>query len=149
MALEFNDIALFQDLSAEQRESMQALATIQSLQKNEIVTHEGEPADDIYFLLDGKIELTTSSLMGSPLVMDVIKPGDLFGWSAFFEGSNLTATSVCSTDVKVAKINGRAFFNRLMENPEAGMKVMVRFSETIARRLKEARSRLAHLLGNM
>ncbi len=148
--IDFNDLPFLKDLTTLQRSSLHDKTSTYSLGKDEVIFHEGDVADYIYFLLEGKVNLQTSTFENKSIVTDVLRTGDFFGWSGVFEGAKMTATAICASDVKLAKIPRDDFMNELTKHSDTGIQVMIRVAETISRRLRESRSRLAlHLSGSL
>ncbi len=146
---DFNDLPLLQDLTTLQRSNLLDKTSTYSLGKDEAIFHEGDSAEDIYFLLEGKVNLQTSTFENKSVITDVLRAGDFFGWSGVFEGAKMTATAICTSDVRLAKIARDDFMNELTMHSDTGVYVMIRVAETISRRLRESRSRLAlHLSGS-
>ena len=141
--VEFNELSLLEDLTQSQRSNLLEKTSTFTLKKDEVIFREGKEATHIYFLLEGKVTLQTSTIDDKPIVTDVLRPGDLLGWSALFEGAKLTTTAVCNSDVRLARIERDDFVGELLKHSDTGILVMMKAAETISRRLRESRSRLA------
>ncbi len=146
---DFDDLPLLKQLTSRPKASLYEKATSFSLAKDEVVFEEGAEATDVYFLLEGKVNLQTSTLQGKSVVTDVLKAQDLLGWSSVFRGAKMTATAICGSDCRLAKIQRSLFMGELLRHSDTGIQVMINVAEIVSRRLRESRSRLAlHLSGS-
>lgn len=146
---DFDDLPVLKHLTASQKSSLYEKATSFTLPKGEEIFKEGADATDVYFLLEGKVNLQTSTLQDKSVVTDVLKAGDLLGWSSVFRGAKMTATAICASDCRLAKFQRSLFMAELLKHSDTGIQVMINITEIVSRRLRESRSRLAlHLSGS-
>jgi len=103
----------------------------------EIVFSRGEPADRVYILLDGVLEVSRT---GSDEKMAELYPGDIFGVYGLFEGSR-TGTVRATAEASILSMDQVRFKSFLFQYPE----IMYRILGEAAHRLKAARSRLYRL----
>lgn len=92
------------------------------------------PADYMYVLLDGEVEIT---LRGEPLGAELA--GGVIGEMAMINDSSRSATAVALTAVKAARINRDQFRSIISENPDFALHLM----QVIANRLRVADALLA------
>lgn len=135
-------------LGEAQRNSLAEQATVEEYGKGDYVFSEGEPASTVCFVIEGRIDLEVQTMRGTPVVLDVLGPGDLLGWSACLGTGSATASSHCQSAVRLIKIEGEVLRNVLKDDADKGLLVMMEIAKTIARRLRESRTRLTHLLGD-
>ena len=102
--------------------------------RGETVFSRGKPADRVYILLDGVLEVSRT---GSDEKMAELYPGDLFGVYGLFEGSR-TGTVRATAESLILSMDQVRFKSFLFKYPE----VMYRILGEAAHRLKAARSRL-------
>jgi len=73
--------------------------TIADYQKNQKVFSQGDPADAIFYIQDGKVKLTVVSKHGKEAVIGIIGAGDFFGEGCLtgqpLRMANAAAMSVC------------------------------------------------------
>lgn len=102
----------------------------------------GHAANQVYFLLDGKIgiQVQLSSRPETVSLVVLTKPGQLVGWSGMIEGAYYTATGVCMADSTLLGIDGKQFSAVLEENPTTGFAVMRRISFVISERMRNLQS---------
>ena len=146
------DLNAFPDLNnlgETQRKTLLERARIDTIAKGDYIYHEGEPATEVCFVISGRIELEVQTMRGTPIVLDVLGPGDLLGWSASLGMGNATASSRCQSETRLMRIEGSLLREMLKEDSGKGLLVMTDIAKTVARRLRESRNRLTHLLGDM
>ncbi len=146
------DLNTFPDLTnlgGTQRTALLERARVDTIAKGDNIYLEGDPATDVCFVISGRIDLEAQTMRGTPIVLDVLGPGDLLGWSACLGMGNATATSHCQSDTHLLRIEGSMLRELLEQDSSRGLLVMTDIAKTVARRLRESRNRLTHLLGDM
>src|SRR5262245_23161046 len=84
---------LFRGLSRSLAARIRSLAKLRQFAKDDTLFLEGDPADEIYVLRDGRVELTYT-LPQDPLaeiLITHIGPGENFAWSALAQGETLSS----------------------------------------------------------
>lgn len=96
-----------------------------------VLFKQGEPADRLYLLAAGRIDL--------PEVGGRMLPGQIFGEIAFFAPDGRRSSSaVCTTACTVMSIDGDTFMQLIHQNPDFGLQVL----RLIATRLSQDVQRL-------
>jgi CRP-like cAMP-binding protein len=106
----------FRDLPPDARGALAAAMRAETFRAGEIVTAVGEPADRVFVLCAGSLDV-----MGDSGVKRRLEPGTLLGEIAFFADELRTATVLAATDCELLSLpfaNFRAF---LLTNPEAAL----------------------------
>jgi CRP/FNR family cyclic AMP-dependent transcriptional regulator len=75
--------------------------TISEFRKNQVVFRQGEPADSVFYLQNGKAKLTVTSAQGKEAVIAVLKAGDFFGEGCLGGQTQRMATASALTDCAV------------------------------------------------
>ena len=143
-----SEFALFRNLPEELLDKFAALGEKVTFSKGDTIFREGEQADKLHFLLDGKIVLKVklTSRPESVTVSAVSQNFESFGWSGIVPPYHYTASAVCEVDCKVLTIPGDGFMKLLNDNPAAGFTVMQRLTELVASRLRNSRQALLKTL---
>ena len=102
--------------------------------KKGVVFNEGEPADVMYVVTSGEVEIT---LKGEPLGAEL--PGGIVGEMAMINAAFRSATATCIRKSTLARINRDQFKEMIRENPEFALHVM----EVLANRLRMANRLIA------
>jgi CRP-like cAMP-binding protein len=110
---------------------------------------ECQPADTLYLLIDGAVDLTYKSEEEfhpkSKKIFSVgeINPEEVFGISAVLEPYEYNATAIVSKDSRVLTLNGDGLRAMLIEDPVMGYSFMHQVAKAIMERLTYTRVQLA------
>jgi CRP-like cAMP-binding protein len=102
---------------------------IVSFAKGETIFREHDPADYMYVILSGEVEI---SLRGEPLGAEL--EGSIIGEMAMINDSSRSATAVTLSRVKAARINRDQFRSIISGNPDFALHLM----QVMANRLRVA-----------
>jgi len=102
-----------------------------------VIYPEGAPADRLYVVLSGEVEL---SLRGNAL--EVEKTGGIIGEMALFESAKRSATATALTDVKLARMDRDQLTGLMNESAEFALQVMT----VLANRLRAVNEYIATTL---
>jgi CRP-like cAMP-binding protein len=103
--------AFFGMLDDDRLAKIAMLASEENFESGTVIFYEGEPATNIYFLLDGSIDLyyTVSGIKDPALERGIpvgeINPGEPFGISALIEPYTMTSTARVSGPSQVIRID--------------------------------------------
>jgi CRP-like cAMP-binding protein len=70
---------IFYDLPEKDKSEMASMMTMRNVKKKGFVYNEGDRADTLYILKEGRIKITHLAEDGRELTIDIIEPGDIFG----------------------------------------------------------------------
>ena len=101
-----------------------------------VVFKEGQPAEDFFMLLKGKVVLEVEASESVMISLGSIKSGYSFGWSALLHESAYTSYAVCVEPCEVIALPGNIFVQLLEENHSMGYRVMSGVVEILKRRLE-------------
>lgn len=82
-----------------------------------IVFRQGDPADSVYFIEDGKIRLTVVSKQGKEAVFAILGPNDFFGEGCLAGQSVRTSSASAMTTSTILKIEKSAMAQAILERP--------------------------------
>ena len=80
---------------------------------------EGTPGDFMYVVLDGEVDVW----VGNKLV-DIIKPGNIFGEMALIDEGERSATAVAKSDCRLAVVDQKLFLYMVQQTPFFSLEVM-------------------------
>jgi len=131
-------LPLFQVMKAADRRRLARDMTETQYRKGEFIFREGDPADYFHILKEGSVKCVKSSADGNEITLKVLMPGDLFCCdAAVFDGGDHPGCAMCLDDVKVWRLNKKAYFDILRRNPDVAVEV-IRY---LANRLNEAQEK--------
>ena len=137
--------ALFKQLSEQQLAALAAIGTERTLPAGTVIHQEDNVADTIYVILVGRVGVRFSLrpfIKSRQLCLDVLQPGELFGWSALVPPHKLTGSAVCLEDVRLLAWEREPLHAALESDPALGYRFMSFLSEVIATRLRDSRMQL-------
>jgi CRP-like cAMP-binding protein len=85
----------------------------------EVIFAEGDPADVMYVILSGEVELT---LRGEPLAVDAA--GGMIGETALLGSDSRSGTATARTDAKLARLDREKLKELMRGNPDFALHVM-------------------------
>ena len=138
------NVELFQGASDQLVAKVAEIAEEKTFSLGEMVFQEGEKADWVYILLDGKVRISID-LTSKPIYITVAmvdKPFLAFGWSGIVAPYRYTSTATCEVESKMLAIPGIKFEEILEQEPECGFVVMKKLTELISNRLRNSRMTL-------
>ncbi len=89
-----NEMADFWNLlDSEEKHIISDKFEIQTFRKNEIIYGEGDPPTYLMYLLKGKVKIYKKGVGDRSQIIRMIRPGQYFGYRAYFAGENYVTTS--------------------------------------------------------
>jgi CRP-like cAMP-binding protein len=98
----------------------------------EVIVRQGDPADAVYALVEGKAEVWLEDNPQRPVLLRTMRSGQLFGETAVLYRGPRSATIKAETDVMTLKIPGPAFLELLQSSPELAVRVAVILAQRLA-----------------
>jgi CRP/FNR family transcriptional regulator len=72
-------VSLFKSLGQRERKEIQELFHEQRVERDQIVFLEGDPAEYVYIVVEGKIKIVKQAPTGKELILEVFAPAEVFG----------------------------------------------------------------------
>jgi glutaminase len=139
---------LLDGLDDDELAAIEAVAILQLLEPGEVVFREGELADAMYFLLEGRVSVRLPLRGdGTPRSRRVAAfgPGVAFGEMALLDEGKRSADVVCDEQSLVASLAIDALRSLEREHPEIGRCMYANMSRVLARRLRAANAQIRAL----
>lgn len=139
----------FSFLKPVQLKEIAKLSIEEDYERGAILFREKEPADALYILTKGSIELFfTSEVEYHPelrkeLKFRVIYPGEIFGISALIEPYLLTSSARATEPSRVIKIEAAPLIERCMSDEKLAYALIHQLAKTAIDRLNATRLQLA------
>jgi CRP-like cAMP-binding protein len=106
-------------------------STYLTLEDNEVLFCEGDPADSVYLIDEGEADICIGRDENEVKVAKMGKHG-LVGEMAIFRNAPRSATIRAAGSLKVLKIDAEMFLRVVTENPNSALAVMRILSEKLA-----------------
>jgi CRP-like cAMP-binding protein len=107
----------------------------------EAIVRQGETGDCMYVVQEGQVEILADA-PGGEIRLGVLGPGEIFGEMALFTRAPRSATVRALGDVRVLKVDKRAFLARVHEDPSLAFRILGKMADRI-RNLDEEVIRLS------
>jgi len=94
-------------------------STIHRLRKKDALFYQAMPADCVFYVLKGRVKLTTVSTEGKEATIALMRAGDFLGEECVAEGRPLrTTTAIAISECTVLRIERRGMVEVLRRNPQ-------------------------------
>jgi CRP-like cAMP-binding protein len=109
--------------------------------KGDVVIREGDPADKMYIIKKGAVDIYKGDGMAKTKVTHLL-PGAHFGEVALIDDSRRSATVVALEDCDLLVIDRRDFNELLEQNKDIAFKIYKAFTRALCDRLRQANENL-------
>ena len=141
-----DQIDIFKDLDKDEMELLKPLFESLSCRAGTVVFQQGAPADFLYFIITGKVEMSFKPYDGTPITVAHMEKGGLFGWSAVVGSENYTSSAIAIEEVKAFRVRGTELSKFCVEHPEAGKDILERLADGVSSRWKDAHRQVQSIL---
>lgn len=129
------NIAIFSDLTQEQRTALKTRLSTRELSAEEILFAQGDPGDALYIVRSGSIEITVRTGPGEEVPVTTLYPGDFLGEMSLFDHAPRSATCRAREDATVLRLDAADFSALIAAEPTAAIRIMYRMLAITAERL--------------
>jgi CRP/FNR family cyclic AMP-dependent transcriptional regulator len=139
----------FGTLDFNQLKEIAIISDIVTFEKGELIFEECGPADALYLVTDGLVDLFYRSIdeegkkPPKELVAGEVSPGEFLGFSSLIEPYSLNATAIASQSTRLIKIDAPALRALCDKDPLMGYRVMTQLAKEAIARLIDVRIQLA------
>ena len=154
-ALRFlNNIPLFSDLDEKAMNLLAHAGRFRQIEKGKILFFQSDPSEFAYVVRTGNISIVLSSPDGRDMVINEMRPGDLFGELGILTGQLRSTSAIARAQSEILVIRSEAFLRVIDSEPQLARRIL----EITAQRLQrsgeregalafmDAQARLARLL---
>lgn len=137
-------VPIFENLNNE--ELLEIVKTIDHKEyvKGDVIFTEGNIANTLYFINEGKIKLYKYTKDGKEQILHVLSEGDFFGELELIKPSKYGFNAKAIVNSKICTLTKEEMKNIMMGNPAIGIKVL----ETVGERLSKVESLAQNLATN-
>lgn len=116
--------SLFSGLDRAALEDLAAMAEMTRLDRDEVLFSEGDPAESLFLLASGDVELLKSSAEGRERFLRRVRPGEVFAEAAMFAGEDYPATAIARTASEVVRITRKDFLAYVALHPAVSLAIL-------------------------
>jgi len=138
--------AFIEGFSEDQVGILRPLIENVSYESGYVIFNQGDKADKLFFLLDGKVSIQFKPEDGPVLTVSEVDKGGVFGWSSALGSSNYTSSAVCTESGHFIQMEGAELKKLCQEHPETGILILNRLAGVIAQRLRGTHEQVVELL---
>ena len=114
----------------------------QAYQAHEVIFRAGDEAKDLYVLSEGQVNLVmkvsaTPNQPATPVIVDIITKGGLFGWSALVPPHSYVMSAICQEPARVISISGSELSALFNKDNYIGYKIFQSLTRIIGSRLRD------------
>ena len=141
-----NSVTIFKGLGEDQIELLRPLFEAFSCQAGKVIFQQGEPAEFLYLVTSGKVDMSFKPYDGIPITVSHVDKGGLFGWSAVVGREQYSSTAIAIEAVEAFRVHGRELRKFCLEHPEAGEDILERLADGVSSRWTNAREQVKAIL---
>ncbi len=141
-----DQFALIEGFSEDQIRVLRPIIDDVRFDENQIIFRQGDKADYLYFVLDGKVSIQFNPEDGPVLTVSEVDQGGVFGWSSALGSTCYTSSAVCTETGHFVRMEGEELKNLCQEHPETGILILNRLASVIAQRLRGTHEQVVELL---
>lgn len=134
--LPLKQIALFADLPDDMLAQIATNVQEQTLRADEVLFHEGQEGDTLYFIEKGEIEIYDEGEGGRASILATLRAGEYFGEMALLEEKPRSASARARGDSTLLTLDRKSFIELMEQNPKLAMKM----TAAISARLRTSQS---------
>jgi CRP-like cAMP-binding protein len=139
-------IHLFDGLTATELEKIRNICVKETHAKDTMMFFEGDPGNRCYLIIRGEVRISKFIPNIGEEALAVLKVGDYFGEMALIDNFPRSAHAIANTDVVLIAINKTDLDNILAVDHELGYKLLLTFTKTLSKRLRETNEKMAGFL---
>lgn len=104
---------LLEPLRADDRTAFLALARRRTFARNEVLCHEGDPADSLHLVEDGHLAVHGGLASGATTTFTILSPGDYFGELALLRADHRRTATVTALETSHTLVFAASAFDSL------------------------------------
>lgn len=139
-------LATFADMDHETMELLQPLLEPFSCYAGTTVLRQGTPADHIYLIVKGKVEVSYKPYDGTAITISILEKDGIFGWSAVVGSSKYTSSATAIEDLEAYRIKGYDLRKLCNNHPEAARDILERLASAVSYRWEDAHEQIKAML---
>ncbi|HVY83908.1 MAG TPA: Crp/Fnr family transcriptional regulator [Caulobacterales bacterium] len=129
---------IYSEFSDEMRARLGAAGVLVNLAPEQLLFSKGDPGDSLFVLLEGEVEVRTSTEAGKDVRLAALKPPALIGEMAVLDGGERSADVAAIRRSRLVRISRDAAIEALTSEPKALLKLV----SVLSRRLRRANEEL-------
>jgi len=139
---QFTGRELFPLLRPEQVNALSEVAEGIDLEVGEVVYRRGDPAEDLFVVVEGQVSLRKPQTEGASILIDEAVDGDIFGYCVCMDIQTYSLDAVCTEDCRLLKIRAETLKKLMDRDLITGYAVQTLISRVYFKRYLETMNKL-------
>jgi CRP/FNR family transcriptional regulator, cyclic AMP receptor protein len=132
---------LFGSLSVSDINELMPYARVVHYPSGKEIFAKGAPGSSLMAVIEGIVRISSPSLAGREITLNLIHPGEVFGEIALLDGLERTADAIAMTDCELLVLSRREFMPFLERRPDICIKII----EILCHRLRNTSEQVEEL----
>ncbi len=134
-------VAIFRDLGAATLDDLSRRVSVRRVQGGDPILAQDEVGDSLFIVMAGRVKVVMSGESGREVTLAVLRPTDIFGEMALFDGRARSATVIAIDPATVLALSREDVLRHLTAHPQTALNLLGEMS----RRLRKADETIAEL----
>jgi CRP-like cAMP-binding protein len=134
-------VAIFRDLAPSVLEDLGRRVSVRRVQGGDPILTQEQVGDALYIVMAGRVKVVMAGETGREVTLAVLRPADIFGEMALFDGRARSANVVAIDPVTVLALDREEVLRHLADHPQTALNLLGEMS----RRLRKADETIAEL----
>lgn len=141
-------VPTFSDMDQEYVNLLTPLFERYSCPSGELVIQQGQPAEYLYLIIEGKVQVTYKPYDGTTITVAHVEKDGVFGWSAVVGSRRYTSSVTAIEALDTFRIHGDELRKLCVTHPEAGREILERIANVVSSRWKNSHEQVKAILVN-
>jgi len=141
-AVVLKKVGFFDTLNDEELSEVLTLTKQEDFKEGDSIFSEGDTGDKLFIIIAGAVRISKNIPGMGEEALSVLRTGDYFGEMALIEDITRTADATAHEGSSVITISKEDLQSLMEKNREMGYKILVKFVETLSRRLRATNDKL-------
>jgi CRP-like cAMP-binding protein len=133
---------LFAAMPPAEQERILDLASERFVRRGQIIFQRGDTESSMMAVLQGSVRISTGSADGKEVILNTIRPGEVFGEIALLDGNPRSADATAGEDSTLLVIERRQFLPFLLANDDLALRMLA----VLCQRLRQTSDALGDMV---
>lgn len=141
-----DQLSLFKNLDEKYMDLLKPLFEPFSCNAGVTVLQQGTPADYLYLVISGAVEMSYKPYDGVALTISHVEKDGLFGWSAVVGSEKYTSSAIAIENLETVRIRGSELRQLCVDHPDVGKEILERLASSVSSRWTDAQNQVKSIL---
>jgi uncharacterized membrane protein len=121
-------LEFFEMLEEDDRIALAEVIDYEKMEAGQLLFQTGEPGDSLYIVRSGEIELYIKDTAGQKIVLNVVRPGEMFGELSLLDSGPRSATATALTETELLVLDRDDLLLLFQKKPDAALHMLAAMS---------------------